>query len=81
MFKIESLLAPWLLGYLDKYIKLKPEDFKLSLWDGDIVFKKLDLRLEVIESLINFPISLKSGVINELNIHIPWTKVTSGKLK
>ena len=43
MFKIESLLTPWLLGYLDKYIKLKPEDFKLSLWDGDVVFKKLDL--------------------------------------
>ena len=77
MFKIESLLTPWLLGYLDKYIKFRPEDFKLSLWDGDIVFNKLDLRLDVIENLINFPITLKSGVINELNIHIPWTKVTS----
>jgi vacuolar protein sorting-associated protein 13B len=77
MFKIESLLTPWLLGYLDEYIKFRPEDFKLSLWEGDIVFNKLDLRLEVIENLINVPITLKSGVINELNIHIPWTKVTS----
>jgi hypothetical protein len=29
MFKIESLLTPWLLGYLDEYIKFRPEDFKL----------------------------------------------------
>jgi vacuolar protein sorting-associated protein 13B len=40
MFKLESYLTPWLFGYLDKYVKLKPEDFQLSLWSGDAVFNK-----------------------------------------
>lgn len=42
MFRLESYLTPWLLGYLDKYVKLKPEDFQLSLWGGDAVFNKLN---------------------------------------
>ena len=77
MFKLESYLTPWLLSYLDKYVKLKPEDFKLSLWGGDVVFRKLDLRLNVIEELTNIPITFKSGLIHELRIHIPWTRITS----
>lgn len=41
-----------------------------------IVFR-LDLRLNVIENLTNIPITFKSGVIHELRIHIPWTRITS----
>ena len=70
MFKLESYLTPWLLSYLDKYVKLKPEDFQLSLWGGDAVFSKLDLRLNIIENLTNIPITFKSGVIHELRIHV-----------
>ncbi|RNA25162.1 Vacuolar sorting-associated 13B [Brachionus plicatilis] len=92
MFRLESYLTPWLLGYLDKYVKLKPEDFQLSLWGGDAVFNNgdlitvfyeklrkipLDLRLNVIENLTKIPIAFKSGVIHELRIHIPWTRITS----
>ncbi len=77
MFKLESYLTPWLLGYLDKYVKLKPEDFQLSLWGGDAVFNNLDLRLNVVEELANIPIKFKSGLIHELRIHIPWTRITS----
>jgi len=77
MFKLESYLTPWLLSYLDKYVKLKPEDFQLSLWGGDAVFNKLDLRLNVIESLTSIPIAFKSGVIHELRIHMPWTKLNN----
>lgn len=77
MFKLESFLSPWLFSYLDKYIKLRPDDFKLSLWEGDFVLHKLDLRLDAIESLISLPIAFKSGIINELSVHIPWTKINS----
>ena len=48
MFKIESYVTPLLMGYIDKYVKLKQEDFQLSLWGGDAVLNKLDLRLETI---------------------------------
>ena len=53
MFKLESYLTPWLLGYLDKYVQLKPEDFQLSLWGGDAVFNKYDIFTYFSLSLFN----------------------------
>ena len=77
MFKLESYITPLLMSYIDKYVKLKHEDFQLSLWGGDAVFNKLDLRLDAIEHMLNLPISFKSGHIYELRIHVPWTKLGS----
>jgi vacuolar protein sorting-associated protein 13B len=65
------------MGYIDKYVKLKPDDFQLSLWGGDAVLGKLDLRLDVIEHAIQLPIVFKSGFIHELRIHVPWTRLYS----
>lgn len=77
MFKLESYISPLLMGYIDQYVKLKPEDFQLSLWGGDAVLNKLDLRLDAIEKAIHLPITFKSGFIHELRLHVPWTKLGS----
>jgi len=77
MFKLESYITPLLMGYIDKYVELKHEDFQLSLWGGDAVLNKLDLRLDAIEHALALPITFKSGHINELRIHVPWTKLGS----
>ena len=77
MFKIESYITPLLMGYVDKYVKLKPEDFQLSLWGGDAVLYNLDLRLDVIEKAMQLPIVFQSGHIHELRLHVPWTKLGS----
>ncbi|CAC5375607.1 VPS13B [Mytilus coruscus] len=77
MFKLESYISPLLMGYVDKYVKLRPEDFQLSLWGGDVVLNNLDLRLDVIEKAIHLPIVFKSVHIHELRIHVPWTKLGS----
>ncbi len=77
MFKLESYIAPLLMGYIDQYVKLKHEDFQLSLWGGDAVLSKLDLRLDAIERTLNLPITFKSGLIHELRLHVPWTKLGS----
>jgi vacuolar protein sorting-associated protein 13B len=77
MFKLESYVTPLLMGYIDKYVKLKPEDLQVSLWGGDIVLNKLDLRLDAIEEAIKLPIMFKSGHIHELRIHVPWTRLAS----
>ncbi|ESO06524.1 hypothetical protein HELRODRAFT_65053 [Helobdella robusta] len=77
MFKLESYVAPLLMGYIDKYIKLKKDDFQVSLWGGDVVLNKLELRLDEIEKLINLPISLRSGWVHELRVHVPWTHLYS----
>ena len=65
------------MGYVDKYVKLRPEDFQLSLWGGDVVLNNLDLRLDVIEKAMHLPIVFSSGHIHELRIHVPWTKLGS----
>lgn len=77
MFKIESYITPLLMGYVDRYVQLRPSDFQLSLWGGDAVLNNLDLRLDVIEKAIQLPITFKSGHIHELRIHVPWTKLGS----
>ena len=77
MFKLESYVTPWLLGYLDQYVKLRPEDLQLSLWGGDAVLYNLDLRLDVLQKAMHLPIAFKSGHIHELRLHVPWTKLGS----
>ncbi|KAK7463278.1 hypothetical protein BaRGS_00038145, partial [Batillaria attramentaria] len=77
MFKLESYITPWLMGYLDRYVKLRPDDLQLSLWGGDAVLYNLDLRLDVLEKAMQLPITFKSGHIHELRLHVPWTKLGS----
>lgn len=50
---LESYVTPLLMSYVNKYIKnLKPSDLQLSLWGGDVVLSKLDLRLDVLEQVL-----------------------------
>ncbi|XP_035828543.1 vacuolar protein sorting-associated protein 13B [Aplysia californica] len=77
MFKLESYITPLIMGYVDKYVKLRQEDFQLSLWGGDAVLNNLDLRLDELEKIIQLPVMFQSGHIHELRLHVPWTKLGS----
>ncbi|KAI1243537.1 hypothetical protein IHE44_0001167 [Lamprotornis superbus] len=47
---LESYVTPILMSYVNRYIKnLKPSDLQLSLWGGDVVLSKLELKLDVLE--------------------------------
>lgn len=49
---LESYVTPLLMSYVNKYIKnLRPSDLQLSLWGGDVVLSKLDLKLDVLEQV------------------------------
>ncbi|XP_077454297.1 intermembrane lipid transfer protein VPS13B isoform X2 [Stigmatopora argus] len=75
---LESYVTPLLMSYVNKYIKnLKPSDLQLSLWGGDVVLSKLDLKLDVLEQELKLPFTFMSGQIHELRIHVPWTKLGS----
>lgn len=51
---LESYVTPLLMSYVNKYIKnLKPSDLQLSLWGGDVVLSKLDLKLDVLEQVLD----------------------------
>ncbi|XP_030558700.1 vacuolar protein sorting-associated protein 13B isoform X2 [Drosophila novamexicana] len=77
MFKLESYITPILLNYVAKYVNIRDEDAQVSLWEGEVSFQNLDLRLDVLEEELNLPIELVSGHIHELSIQVPWTKLTS----
>lgn len=78
MFKLESYVTPILLDYVAKYVKnFRDEDAQISLWEGEVTFQNLDLRLDVLEDELNLPVELVSGHIHELSILVPWTKLTS----
>lgn len=56
---LESYVTPLLMSYVNKYIKnLKPSDLQLSLWGGDVVLSKLDLKLDVLEQVKYFKCAL-----------------------
>ncbi|XP_075922652.1 intermembrane lipid transfer protein VPS13B isoform X4 [Petromyzon marinus] len=75
---LETYVTPILMSYVNRYIKnLKPSDLQLSLWGGDVVLNKLELRLEVLEQELKLPFTFLSGHIHELRIHVPWTKLGS----
>ncbi|XP_029101804.1 vacuolar protein sorting-associated protein 13B isoform X3 [Scleropages formosus] len=75
---LESYVTPLLMSYVNRYIKnLKPSDLQLSLWGGDVVLSKLELKLDVLEQELKLPFTFLSGHIHELRIHVPWTKLGS----
>ncbi|XP_030371451.1 vacuolar protein sorting-associated protein 13B isoform X3 [Scaptodrosophila lebanonensis] len=78
MFKLESYITPILLNYVAKYVKnIRDEDAQVSLWEGEVTFQNLDMRLDVLEEELNLPVELVSGHIHELSILVPWTKLMS----
>ena len=75
---LEGYITPLLMSYIDKYVKnIKPSDLKLSFWGGDVVLRNLELRLDVLEKELKYPLKFKSGCIRELTVHIPWNAIAS----
>ena len=75
---LEGYITPLLMSYIDKYVKnIKPSDLKLSFWGGDVVLRNLELRLDVLEKELKYPVKIKSGCIRELTVHIPWNAIAS----
>ncbi|CAH8850667.1 unnamed protein product [Trichobilharzia szidati] len=76
-FKLETYVGKLLMSYLNKYVKLREDQFAMSIWDGDLILTQLDLRLDFLEDIIPFPVNFRSGRVHELRIHVPWTKLNS----
>ena len=82
MFKLESYITPLILNHVAKYVKnIRPEDAQVSLWEGEVHFHNLDLRLDVLEQELSLPFELISGHIHDLSILVPWTKITSEPIR
>ncbi|VDN10568.1 unnamed protein product, partial [Dibothriocephalus latus] len=80
IFSLDTYLGPFLMRYLGKYVKLRDDQFELSLWGGDAVLNHVELQYDIFEHLIPLPIGFKSGQVHELRIHIPWTRLGSSSI-
>ncbi len=75
---LEGYITPLLMSYIDRYVKnIKPSDLRLSFWGGDAVLRNLELRLDVLERELHYPVQFRSGRIQELLLHIPWSAIVS----
>lgn len=75
---LEGYITPWLMSYIDRYVKnIKPSDLRLSFWGGDAILRNLELRLDVLERELRYPVQFRSGRIQELLLHIPWNAIVS----
>nr|CDS31286.1 vacuolar protein sorting associated protein 13B [Hymenolepis microstoma] len=80
LFSIETFLSPLLMRYIGKYVKLRDDQFQLSLWGGDAVLNYVELQYDIFEDLMPLPIGFKSGYIHELRIQVPWTRLGSSSI-
>ena len=75
---LESYITPMLMGYISKYVKnIKSSDLQVSFWGGDVVLRNLELKLDVLEQELRYPLQIKSGQLRELVLHIPWNAILS----
>ncbi|EUB55535.1 Vacuolar protein sorting-associated protein [Echinococcus granulosus] len=80
IFSIETYLGPLLMRYIGKYVKLRDDQFQLSLWGGDAVLNYVELQYDIFEDLMPLQVCFKSGHIHELRIHVPWTHLGSSSV-
>lgn len=80
IFSIETYLGPLLMRYIGKYVKLRDDQFQLSLWGGDAILNYVELQYDIFEDLMPVPIGFKSGHIHELRIQVPWTRLGSSSI-
>ncbi|KAL5965577.1 Vacuolar protein sorting-associated protein 13B, partial [Taenia solium] len=80
IFSIETYLGPLLMRYIGKYVKLRDDQFQLSLWGGDAVLNYVELQYDIFEDLMPLPVGFKSGHVHELRIQVPWTRLGSSSI-
>lgn len=73
----ESFLEKILSRVIGKYVEgIRKEDMKVGLLSGNVEIKNLKLKKKIIEEL-NLPFALKFGVVDKLNLKVPWKSLSS----
>ena len=77
----EAILEKILLSKLGKFISgIDRESLKIAVWKGDITLNNVHLNSG---SLLRFqlPFILTFGIVSELTVRIPWTKLSSAPIE
>ncbi|KAG0568137.1 hypothetical protein KC19_7G189300 [Ceratodon purpureus] len=61
--------------YLGEYVRgLSVEALKISVWQGDVVLKDLQLKAEALNAL-KLPITVKAGFLGSVTLKVPWNRL------
>ncbi|GJP54206.1 hypothetical protein CLOM_g13301 [Closterium sp. NIES-68] len=71
----EAHVLGLLRKYLGEYVRNIPDEaLKISVWQGDVVLRDLQLKEEALNRL-RLPISVKAGFIGSVNLKVPWSRL------
>lgn len=71
----EAHVLHLLRQYLGEYVRgLSAEALKISVWQGDVILKDLQLKAEALNSL-NLPITVKAGFLGSITLKVPWNRL------
>ncbi|SPQ97365.1 unnamed protein product (mitochondrion) [Plasmodiophora brassicae] len=79
---LQRTISQVILRYAQNYLVNIDTDLNLSLWSGDVVLKAVELRLDVLQSLVGYRgYRIDKAVVAELRIHVPWISLTTSSVR
>ncbi|KAJ0970742.1 hypothetical protein J5N97_018701 [Dioscorea zingiberensis] len=72
---LEDQVAFLLQKYLGNYVRgLSKEALKISVWNGDVELKNMQLRPEALNAL-KLPVRVKAGFLGSVKLKVPWSRL------
>ncbi|EOA17894.1 hypothetical protein CARUB_v10006303mg [Capsella rubella] len=72
---LEDQVAYLLQRYLGNYVRgLNKEALKISVWQGDVELKNMQLKPEALNAL-KLPVRVKAGFLGSVKLKVPWTRL------
>ncbi|KAL1194607.1 hypothetical protein V5N11_031431 [Cardamine amara subsp. amara] len=72
---LEDQVAYLLQRYLGNYVRgLSKEALKISVWQGDVELKNMQLKPEALNAL-KLPVRVKAGFLGSVKLKVPWTRL------
>uniref|UniRef100_A0A1J3IIE4 Putative vacuolar protein sorting-associated protein 13A n=1 Tax=Noccaea caerulescens TaxID=107243 RepID=A0A1J3IIE4_NOCCA len=72
---LEDQVAYLLQRYLGNYVRgLNKEALKISVWQGDVELKNMQLKPEALNAL-KLPVKVKAGFLGSVKLKVPWSRL------
>lgn len=72
---LEDQVAYLLQRYLGNYVRgLSKEALKISVWQGDVELKNMQLKPEALNAL-KLPVKVKAGFLGSVKLKVPWSRL------
>ncbi|KAJ7944655.1 pleckstrin-likey (PH) domain-containing protein [Quillaja saponaria] len=72
---LEDQVAYLLQKYLGNYVRgLNKEALKISVWQGDVELKNMQLKPEALNAL-KLPVKVKAGFLGSVKLKVPWSRL------